>query len=311
MNIIYIVAESAQLAAELVGGAKGISGDSSRMVAFVAGNEDAAKDVVAHGADAAFALPLVAEAMWEDYASVVADKARAETPRLILVGATKRGRDVAAQLAGLLDAPCVSDCKSLALDGETITAARMVFGGLVLKTMTTTAPTVIATVGPKCFDAPAADASRLGEVAALAPSPAKARVVARRPKEKGRVNLAEATRVVGVGRGFVEESELDVARDLAAALDAEMACTRPIAEFFKWMPEETYIGISGQVIKPDIYVAAGISGQAQHAYGVRDAKIIVSVNKDEEAPMNNEADYFFLGDVKEVLPAIAEAIRQR
>ena len=121
------------------------------------------------------------------------------------------------------------------------------------------------------------------------------------------MNLAEAVRVVGVGRGFVEEDELGLARDLAAAMEAEVACTRPIAEFFKWLPEELYLGISGQVIKPQVYVAAGVSGQAQHVYGVRDAKVIVSVNKDENAPMFQMSDYYIVGDIKEVLPALTAA----
>ncbi|GAB6039213.1 FAD-binding protein [Fundidesulfovibrio butyratiphilus] len=311
MSAIYVIAENAQLACELVGGAKEISKSSAQVIAFVAGDEAAAKEAIAAGAEAAFALPLAADAMWEEYTPVIAEKAKAEGPQVILISATKRGRTMAGQLAGLLDAPCVSDCKSITIDGGTITASRMVFGGLALKTMTTSAPIVVATVGAKTFELPAADASRSGAVSTLAPAAGKAKVVARQPKEKGEVNLGEATRVVGVGRGYVEQSELSLAKDLAAAMGAEVACTRPIAEFFKWMPEECYLGISGQVIKPLVYFATGVSGQAQHIYGVRDSKVIVSVNKDENAPINGEADYYFLGDIKEVLPVITKAFKDR
>ena len=123
------------------------------------------------------------------------------------------------------------------------------------------------------------------------------------------VNLCDAVKVVGIGRGFVEQSEVALAEDLAKAMGAEMACTRPIAEFFKWMPEERYLGISGQVIKPQVYVAAGVSGQVQHIAGVRDSKIIVSVNKDENAPMLAMSDYYFVGDIKDVLPALTAAFK--
>jgi electron transfer flavoprotein alpha subunit len=177
--------------------------------------------------------------------------------------------------------------------------------------MTSTAPIVLATVGAKTFEPLPADTTRSGAVATLASAAGQVKVTARRPKEAGHVNLNDATRVVGVGRAFADKSELALADALAAALNAEVACSRPIAEFFKWMPEEAYLGISGQVIKPALYVAAGVSGQAQHMYGVRDSKIIVAVNKDENAPVLQNADYYILGDVKEVLPALTQALAGR
>lgn len=183
----------------------------------------------------------------------------------------------------------------------------MVYGGMAEKTVSTTAPTVLATIPAQSYTPLEADAARTGDVETLAPEAGGLKVIAREPKQKGGVNLAEATHVVGVGRGFVEESELQLARDLAAAMEAEVACTRPIAEFFKWLPEEVYLGISGQSIKPQVYLAAGVSGQAQHVYGVRDAKVIVSVNKDENAPIFQVSDYYIVGDVKEVLPVLTKA----
>jgi electron transfer flavoprotein alpha subunit len=173
--------------------------------------------------------------------------------------------------------------------------------------MTTSARTVVASVPPKCYEAPAEGAA--GEVAVLSPAIGQAKVTGREPKADGGVNLADAAKVVGVGRGFAEENELSTARELAQALAAEMACSRPIAEFFKWMPEEQYLGISGQVIKPQVYFSCGISGQAQHISGIRDAKIVVAVNKDENAPMMAMSDYFIVGDVKEVLPALTAAVK--
>ena len=306
MSDMWIVAETPQLAAELVSGAKEIS-KGGAVVAFVGGDEAAAKTVIGYGADKAYAMPLPAAAMWESYTPVLADKAKAEKPKAILVGGSRRGRDMAAQLAAILDVPCISDCKKLVIDGTNIVAERMVYGGMATKTMKATAETVVATLGARCFECLVADPSRSGAVETLAPAAAKAKVTGRKGKEAESVNLCDANLVVGVGRGFVEQSELGLAEELAKAMGAEIACSRPIAEFFKWLPEERYLGISGQVIKPQVYLAAGISGQAQHVYGVRDAKVIVGVNKDENAPMLQLSDYFIVGDLKEILPALTKA----
>ena len=123
------------------------------------------------------------------------------------------------------------------------------------------------------------------------PVESKVKVIERRPKAQESVNINDAQVVVGVGRGFSQESELQIAEDLAQALNGVVACSRPIAEDLHWLPEDRYIGISGQVIKPNLYLAAGISGQVQHVYGIRDAKTIVAIDKNENAPIFQVADY--------------------
>jgi electron transfer flavoprotein alpha subunit len=308
MRDIWIVADNAVWAAELVSGAKSVSADA-QVTAFVQGDEAAAKQAVAGGAVAAFAMPLPADGMWEDYVAALAEKAKADKPFLVLVSASKRGRSLAAQLAALLDAPCFSDGKNLTLSGDSLTCSTTVYGGCAVKISSSPAATIFVTVGAKAYDPAPADASRSGKVATLPFAAGKAKVTERRARPAQTVNLGEATRVVSVGRGFSEQSDLGAAKDLASALGAEMSCSRPIAEFFQWMPEECYIGISGQIIKPQLYVAVGISGQAQHTFGVRDAKTIVSINKDAECLMHQNADYYIVGDWQTVIPAMIKAIK--
>jgi electron transfer flavoprotein alpha subunit len=122
------------------------------------------------------------------------------------------------------------------------------------------------------------------------------------------VDLTAAKRVVGVGRGFAAESDLELARVLAAKLGAEVACSRPIAEGVNWMPAERYLGVSGATIKPDLYLAVGISGQVQHLVGVNHSKVIVAVNKDPKAPIFAQADFGVVGDLYQVLPALTAAL---
>lgn len=314
MNI-WILAEDIPGLAALRTAAAALDAQAA-VTAFVKGSEDEAQKALAFGATAAFALPQPTDgALWEGYAPALADKAKAEQPRCILVAATRRGRDLAAQLAALLDAPCFSDAQNLRLDNNGLTAETLLYGGIAVKSAGTDAPLVLATLSAGAYEAaPASQATNIsgGEVATL-PYPAQsdpsARITGRTPRPAQSANLEDAERVVGCGRGFAEESELNAARELASALGAEIACSRPLAEFLKWLPEERYIGISGQQLKPKLYLAVGISGQAQHLYGVRGAKVIVSINKDAECLMHQNADYYINGTWQDVLPALLAAVR--
>jgi electron transfer flavoprotein alpha subunit len=307
MSAIWIVAENTDWAAVLISGAKSIDAGAP-ITAFVKGDEAAAKNALGCGAAAAFSLPLPADGLWEGYADALVEKAQADKPALILVSASRRGRDLAARAAAKLDAPCFSEASNLSLSGNTLTVDTVVYGGAAIKKSSATAPVILVTLGARAFEpAPAGAAS--GSVSTLPYAGGAVTVTGRKPRPAQTVNLGESEKVVGVGRGFAEESELAIARDLAAAIGAEVGCSRPIAEFFKWMPEECYIGISGQVLKPRLYIAVGISGQAQHTFGVRDAKTIVSVNKDAECLMHQNSDYYIVGDLKEVIPAIIKAAK--
>jgi electron transfer flavoprotein alpha subunit len=287
MSAIWIVAENPDWAAVMVSAAKNASADAKLTV---------------------FIPPLPADGLWEDYTPSLVAKAKAEKPSLILVGTSQRGRDLAARSAALLDAPCFSDAKNLALKGNAFSCDTNVYGGTAVRTDSTTEPLVLATIGPKAFEPDPAGISG-ATAGTLDYTPGKVKVTGRKPRPPQTVNLGEAAKVVAVGRGFAEEKDLAAAKELAAALGAEVACSRPIAEFFKWLPEECYIGISGQIIKPQLYVAVGISGQAQHTFGVRDAKVIVSINKDAECLMHQNADYCITGEWQAVIPALVKAVK--
>ena len=113
---------------------------------------------------------------------------------------------------------------------------------------------------------------------------------------------------MAVGRGFAEEKDVDLARSFAAAMGAEIACSRPLAEGNGWLSRETYVGISGQRVAPDVYVAVGISGQIQHTAGMDESKIVVAINKDDKAAIFDIADYGIVGDLYDVLPALTKAL---
>ena len=124
------------------------------------------------------------------------------------------------------------------------------------------------------------------------------------------VDIAGVTKLVAVGRGFRKQEDLKLAQDLAAALKAELACSRPIAEEEHWLPIDHYVGISGNTVKAELYLAVGISGQVQHMVGARESKVIAAVNSDEHAPIFESADYGIIGDLYEVLPLLTAAIKK-
>ena len=122
------------------------------------------------------------------------------------------------------------------------------------------------------------------------------------------VDLGSAQRIVSVGRGIKESDNLPLVQELATALDAELAASRPICDN-GWLPMERQVGSSGQTVSPKLYLAVGISGAIQHLVGMKGSQCIVAINKDPEAPIFEVADYGIVGDLFEVVPALTEAVK--
>jgi electron transfer flavoprotein alpha subunit len=125
---------------------------------------------------------------------------------------------------------------------------------------------------------------------------------------KQAVDLSQAERIVSVGRGIKEQANIAIAQQLAEALDAEIAASRPICDA-GWLPMERQVGSSGQTVAPKLYLALGISGAIQHLVGMKGANTVVAINKDADAPIFEIADYGIVGDLFEIVPAIIEAVK--
>lgn len=250
------------------------------------------------GVDRVIALPVPDAAPLEALAPAVVAAVAAAPGDVVLAPNRAAERVLAGAVAATLNAPVLTGVKEVADGG--ITVAR--FGGISRQTLRVSSAAVVIMDGGQAVEGSPVAA----ESAAVEVGPAT--VVAQQTAEVKVVNIGAAKRVVGVGRGFKAEGDLKLARDLAAALGAEVACSRPLAEGVDWLPKEVYLGISGQTIKPAVYVAAGISGQLQHMTGVQDAATIVAINKDGDAPIFAYADYGIVGDLYEVLPALTKAL---
>ena len=230
-------------------------------------------------------------------------------PELVLTEATKNGRLVAAAIAAAMGTSVLTDTSELKVENSAVVSKRMVSGGAAFKTEKVSEGTAVVCVGAAVFLAivPQAGEARTerAETGACGIT-----FVEKRAKQVQTVNLAAAKVVVGVGRGLEREENLSLARDLAAAIGGEVGCSRPVAEGEKWMPRETYIGVSGVMIKPELYIACGISGQVQHMAGVNQSRVIVAINKDKSAPIFKQCDYGIVGDLSAVLPALTKKFGQ-
>lgn len=308
MKKIWVIADVPEHAYELISKAAVIG---EAVTVFVAGDQLVGQECLSYGAHSVKSISFPLDTIWENYAQTVRELAETEKPELILVGATRRGKTMGAYLAGLLDCLYIADAKKLEVTGDTITATRTIYGGLAEKNVEVNGQMVIVSVPANTFEAVKAASSSNGTVEDIHfPEPQGVTLADRKEKAASTVNLNQSEVVIGVGRGFGEKDNLKYAEELAALLGGEIGCSRPVTEDFHWLPEERYIGISGAVIKPKLYLAAGISGQIQHVYGIRDSKTIVAIDKNENAPIFNVADYYIVGDLQEVLPEIINAIKQ-
>jgi electron transfer flavoprotein alpha subunit len=239
----------------------------------------------------------------------VAAKVAEELPEAFILGATIRGRELAARVAGMRECALISEVNWISLGDGVIETERNMYGGAAVLSEGTKGFAVF-TVAPGKYRA-CKDEAHTGRIIEVqVETDRRIRQIKIEPIIREGVDISKAARIVGVGMGFDKKEDLVLAQNLAQALDAEIASTRPITEDRKWLPPETYVGISGAVIKPELYIGLGVSGQIQHIYGIRDAKIIVGININDKAPIFHAADYAILGDLYEIAPLLAEEVKK-
>jgi electron transfer flavoprotein alpha subunit len=290
-------------------------GDS--VTAFVVGSAgDAAAVFADHGAakiyetgDLAGALPgaAVSGAM-----KAVIDGG--DSPDLVMFPQNYEGRDVMSRLSVKLDRTVLTNSTDISVDGDSVSVETPVFGGAQLVTSTFTGDTpYLAAFRPKSFE-PAGGAGAAGDVIS-APVPdlgatGGATVTAVHVEETSGPKLDEAAVVVGGGRGLGEADKFEMIESLAKALKGAPGASRAIVDA-GWVPYSYQVGQTGKVVKPTVYIAAGISGATQHMVGMKGSKNIIAINKDKEAPIFGVADLGIVGDVHKVLPQLLEALAAR
>jgi len=236
-------------------------------------------------------------------------------PAIVLMPHTYQTRDFAPMLATRMRRPLVTDVTAINGSGQTATFSRPMFQGkLVAEVRPAGEAPAFVTMQIGAFRA---DAARRGGGApvnafAVTLDAAAVRQKPEAPFQEARqaVDLSQAERIVSVGRGIKAKENLPVAERLAAALNAELAASRPICDN-GWLPMERQIGSSGQTVAPKLYVALGISGAIQHLVGMKGSRTIVAINKDRDAPIFEVADYGIVGDLFEIVPALITELEKK
>src|SRR5580765_4065573 len=244
-------------------------------------------------------------------------------PDFVLLPHTYQTRDFAPKLAARLDRALITDVTGVKQSGADSVGAgaagsvfvRPMFQGKLTADVAPQGPGphfITFQIGAYRVDQVAKGASPAGVRALtvnLDASQIRQKPEAPFQQAKQAVDLSQAERIVSVGRGIKEQSNIHIAEELAAALGAEIAASRPICDA-GWLPMERQVGSSGQTVAPKLYLALGISGAIQHLVGMKGSRTIVAINKDAEAPIFEIADYGIVGDLFEIVPAIIEAVKQ-
>ena len=312
---VWVFSENKNLTLELLGKGNELADKlQTELVAILLGQnvENQANELIGFGADKVY---MVEDSQFknlraEPYVSALTSLAKQYEPDILLIGSTKRGKEVASRVATRLETGCVPDCTNLSIDeNKRLLMGRMVYGGNAVATHFSRAKPQIATVPPRAFEK-LEYKERKGEIIKVDVELEQPRteVVEVKEIEAAKVKIEEAKVVVAGGRGVEKKEDFKILDELAEVLGGQVAYTRPLCEDRKWFTD--WVGLSGNKIKPALYIGCGISGVIQHVAGIRDSQIIVAINKDPEAPIFEVADYMIEGDLYEIVPALSAALKK-
>jgi electron transfer flavoprotein alpha subunit len=315
---VWVYSENMDLMQEMLNKAIELAGKrQTDVAALLIGHEvkDRANDLISYGANKVYLVdnPSLKGFQSEIYLSALSALVKNYQPEILLMGSTRKGRELAARLATRFEAGCVPDCTNLSLDEQgRLVAERVVYGGNASATHVFLTKPQIACVPLRTFEKPAKTESKKGEIVDTGftqfDTP-KSETIEFKPLEAATVKIEEAKVVIVGGRGVEKKEDFILLENLCHVLGGQVGYTRPLAEDRKWFKGD-WIGLSGHKIKPALYVSCGVSGVIQHVAGIRDSQVIVAINKDPEAPIFEMADYAVIGDLYEILPALEAAFKK-
>ncbi|HEX6145125.1 MAG TPA: electron transfer flavoprotein subunit alpha/FixB family protein [Acidimicrobiia bacterium] len=245
-------------------------------------------------------------------AAALAERAGVDSPDLILMGQAYNDRDIAGRLAARLGVGVLSNASDVRLTADGVETEHEILGGTQIATASTDVGPFIVLVRPKSFvaegvggTAPQVEPLQLPDA-----DPAEGRITGSHIEEREGPQLGDAAVVVSGGRGLGSAEAYQMIERLGKQLKAATGATRAIVDA-GWVPYAKQVGQTGKTVKPDVYIAVGISGAMQHLVGMKDSKTIIAINKDPDAPIFSIADLGVVGDVHKVLPKLIEALESR
>jgi electron transfer flavoprotein alpha subunit len=244
------------------------------------------------------------------WSPVVAQIVRERGYGAVMAPASTFGKDLMPRLSGLLDAPLASDIVGLHAEGEALRIRRPMYAGNAVATVELVGSPLLFTVRQTAFE----PAASTGEKAPVEAVPVAAKTggtafVSRRATASERPELTEARVVVAAGRGIKSAENFRLVEELADLLGAAIGASRAAVDA-GWAPNDWQVGQTGKVVAPELYIALGVSGAIQHLAGMKDSKVIVAINKDEEAPIFQAADYGLVADLFKAVPELIGELKK-
>lgn len=299
---------------------------------FGTGVDEVTKAAVEFGADEVLVADdsSLADYRAETYASTLSALASSQSPNLILLPTTSRTRELAAMAAIDLNTGVLTDLIGLEANGDSFVATRPIYEGKLMEKTVCSGKPVMATIRGRAFPKPERAAGKSGTITKVAAAGEAKSSVEGYSASESAVNLGDAGIIVSGGRGVsnnpsltppagMDEKQAEIWRaqqgfalvtDLAQLLGGAVGASRAAVDG-GYITYAHQVGQTGKVVAPDLYIACGISGAIQHLVGMRNAKVIVAINKDADAPIFKQARYGVVGDLFQILPALTEAMKKK
>ena len=278
--------------------------------------KDKAASLGHYGADKVIVAddPQLEKYTTDGYVSVIAEVVKANDPDILLLGASAQGKDLAGRLSARLGTGLAQDCILFSIEDGKLMANRPIYAGKVYaKTTFSDSRPQMATARPNVMAINDPDESKAAEITdspvTLDESVIKAKVVDVMKDESGKVDLTEADKIVAGGRGMKGPEGYSVLEELADVIGATVGASRSAVDA-GWRSHSDQVGQTGKIVSPNLYIACGISGAIQHLAGMATSKVIVAINKDEDAPIFQKADYGVVDDLFNVVPALTEEAKK-
>lgn len=266
-------------------------------------------------ADAALCImdPRLAEFNPTAHKHALGELVRERAPRLVMIGNTSMGMDLAAGVSALLNVPLIAYCNNLRVEESKIIATAQLYGGKLLADAEATGEQMVVSVLAGSFSADAGRSDKGAPVEEVKPplsinGGAGVQFKQLIEPEAADVDITKQDILVSVGRGIQSADNLELVEELANALGGAVSASRPIVDN-GWLPKARQVGKSGSTVKPKLYFAVGISGAPEHLEGMRDAPLIIAINSDPNAPIFDVAHYGIAADLFDVVPALTEKIK--
>lgn len=324
---VYVFAEQRggqiqPVALELLGKATELaSALNEKVVALFLGHgiADQAQKLIEYGADQVIVIdrPELADYLTEQYAQAISQAVIAYKPSIVLFGATTIGRDLAPRISARLETGLTADCTKLEISEEgELMMTRPAFGGNLMATiMCTEHRPQMSTVRPGVMRRLMPDKSRKGEIMTFEPqfdaSKFKVKLIKNVKNDSNKIDITEAKILVSGGRGVGNKAGFEKLQQLANVLSekAEVSSSRAMVDAGV-MDHDRQVGQTGKTVRPNLYIACGISGAIQHLAGMEESELIIAINKDKFAPIFQVADLGIVGDLHKIVPLLAERLKK-